>query len=314
MRVSVIIPTYNCARFVPEAVESVLAQTYPAAEIIVVDDGSTDDTEERLRPYADRIRYLRQENGGVSTARNAGMHAATGDLFAFLDSDDGWHERKLELQVEFLQRNPAIGVLGTRALDWPKHQFPPLPSGPPSWSEIPFERLIVANFFATSSIVVRREIAEKVGEFDSELRGPEDYDYWLRCVRRTRGANLELVLTGHRELPGSLGRRAVSMETGMLRILQKLGEGGAWQGRRMLRRKAYAYTYYCSAYLYTAAGRHGAAVGRVLRSFARYPLPFRRRDVRMALARPKLLLTSLLRALRVKAPESTSAPTVAAAK
>src|SRR5258708_5856521 len=106
MRVSVIIPSYNCGRYVTEAVDSALAQTHPPAEVIVVDDGSTDDTEERLRPYSGRIRYLRKENGGVATARNRGIHEAVGELIAFLDSDDSWHPRKLEIQIEYLRQNP----------------------------------------------------------------------------------------------------------------------------------------------------------------------------------------------------------------
>src|SRR6185437_11144924 len=96
-RVSVVIPTYNSGPLVTEAVESVLAQTLPAAEVLVVDDGSTDDTPERLAAYGERIRYLPQANQGVAAARNRGIREATGDLIAFLDADDVWHPRKLEI-------------------------------------------------------------------------------------------------------------------------------------------------------------------------------------------------------------------------
>src|SRR5271156_2034659 len=97
--VSVIIPTYNYGRFVTEAVDSVLAQSYTDHEVIVVDDGSVDDTPERMQPYAERVRYLRQPNQGPSAARNNGIEAARGEYVAFLDADDLWHPRKLEAQL-----------------------------------------------------------------------------------------------------------------------------------------------------------------------------------------------------------------------
>jgi glycosyltransferase involved in cell wall biosynthesis len=103
--VSVIIPTYNRARFVTAAIDSVLAQTYKDYEITVVDDGSTDNTREVLKPYMDRIRYIYQENSGVSHARNVGIRDSTGQLIAFLDSDDRWLPDKLQVQMEFMQKN-----------------------------------------------------------------------------------------------------------------------------------------------------------------------------------------------------------------
>jgi glycosyltransferase involved in cell wall biosynthesis len=94
--ISVVIPTYNYARFVCEAVDSALSQSLRPQEVIVVDDGSTDDTSDRLRQFGDRIRYVFQQNGGLSKARNTGIREARGDWVAFLDSDDIWHPRKLE--------------------------------------------------------------------------------------------------------------------------------------------------------------------------------------------------------------------------
>src|SRR4051812_35041738 len=118
--VSVIIPTYNCAALVTVAVDSVLAQTVQASEVIVVDDGSTDDTRERLSSY--RIRYLHQQNQGVAAARNNGLREASGDLIAFLDADDVWYPRKLELQIAAIEANPDIVLLGTSVFDWPVEQ------------------------------------------------------------------------------------------------------------------------------------------------------------------------------------------------
>src|SRR5690242_14976762 len=110
--VSVIIPTYNRARFVGEAVASALAQTLPPLEVIVVDDGSTDDTADVVARLNDpRVVYLRQENAGPATARNTGVEAARGDLIALLDSDDRWLPRKLELQVPLFEGDGKIGLV-----------------------------------------------------------------------------------------------------------------------------------------------------------------------------------------------------------
>jgi glycosyltransferase involved in cell wall biosynthesis len=111
--VSVIIPTFNRARFVVEAIESVLAQTFAALEVIVIDDGSTDETARVLAPYGERIRYLRTENRGISAARNTGMRAARGQYIAWLDDDDLWLPEKIAIQVEVLARYPAAVLVST---------------------------------------------------------------------------------------------------------------------------------------------------------------------------------------------------------
>ncbi len=108
MRISVVIPAYNAGRYIGRAIDSVLAQTRPAEEIIVVDDGSTDNTAEIAGAYGDRIRFIRQENAGASVARNTGIAAATGNWIAFLDADDEWLPEKLRLQTEHLERNPDL--------------------------------------------------------------------------------------------------------------------------------------------------------------------------------------------------------------
>ena len=113
--VSVVIPTYNYAHFVTGAVESALAQTYPDREVIVVDDGSTDDTRDRLAPFEGRIRYIHQENQGLSAARNTGIRAARGALVAFLDSDDLWHPEKLAVQARYLEGTSGGRAAGQRA-------------------------------------------------------------------------------------------------------------------------------------------------------------------------------------------------------
>jgi glycosyltransferase involved in cell wall biosynthesis len=114
--VSVIIPTFQSARYIVEAVESVLGQTYAPIEIIVVDDGSTDDTRERLRPYFDRLRYVYLENSGPSKARNHGVRLARGELIAFLDADDRWLSNKLETQIRCLMNEPTAALVHSTSL------------------------------------------------------------------------------------------------------------------------------------------------------------------------------------------------------
>ncbi len=116
MLVSVIIPTYNRASLVVEAVDSVLAQSFRNLELIVIDDGSTDETGVRLAAYGDRLRYNRQERSGVSAARNRGLALACGEWVAFLDSDDLWQPKKLEVQVNFFVKNPGAEICQTEEI------------------------------------------------------------------------------------------------------------------------------------------------------------------------------------------------------
>jgi hypothetical protein len=153
----------------------------------------------------------------------------------------------------------------------------------------------VKNYFTTSTVVVRRAVLERAGAFDTALHGPEDYDLWLRVAALAPAANLNLRLTGYRSVPGSLGKQAFTMEAGLQRVLRKLDERGGWEGGSLLRRKAHSYCDYSCAYLHAAGGRRLRALGTLLRSLARYPLPFEPGEVRMPLARPRLLCRTLWR-------------------
>jgi glycosyltransferase involved in cell wall biosynthesis len=296
--VSVVIPTYNSAALVAQAIDSVLTQTIPPAEVIVVDDGSVDDTRHRLAAYGNRIMVMVQENQGVAIARNNGIRRARGDLIAFLDADDIWHPRKLEWQHEVLRQHSEVGLLGTGVFGWPALTLPEAAAAPGVLLDIVSWRcLAVKNYFTTSSILVRRPVLDKVGTFDHRLQGPEDHDLWLRVAQVSMVGNLRLPLTGYRSIGGSLSKQAVTMQAGMELILRKLDECQAWKGDLLLRRKAYGYLHYSCAYMHRASGDRRTALQNMLRSFAWYPFPFRRTEVRMALARPKMLLT-LLRAAR----------------
>ncbi|HEX8523946.1 MAG TPA: glycosyltransferase family A protein [Tepidisphaeraceae bacterium] len=299
--VSVVIPTYNSASFVVEAIESVLAQTVAPAEIIVVDDGSTDNTAAVLEPYANRIRYIFQENTGVSAARNRGIEAANGDFIAFLDADDIWHPQKLEYQMDVFHRIPALGLLGTSGFDVPAKSLPSYDRIPDNaFTFINWRQLAVKNHLFASSVVVRSSILSIAGEFDTRMQGPEDRDLWLRIAEISTVVNLGLPLTGYRVVPGSVSQQPQRCEQGMYRILQKLEQRQAFRGNPLLRRKARSYILHSCAYLYGAADLQSEALKRAIKSIVTYPLPYRLREVDTLLERPKRLAVILLRMLKLK--------------
>lgn len=180
--VSVIIPTFNRAPWLKEAVASVQAQTYPGIELIVVDDGSTDNTGAMLQELAPAIRVLRQEHAGVSVARNRGVKASQGELVAFLDSDDLWLPQKIATQVALFRHEPQTQACYTDEI-WirygvrvnPKH----LHRKHDGWMFLPS---LLRCLISPSSIMLRRSLWEHLGGFDESLPACEDYDLWLRLT------------------------------------------------------------------------------------------------------------------------------------
>jgi glycosyltransferase involved in cell wall biosynthesis len=184
--VSAVIPTFNRAWSLGRAVDSVLAQTYRPLDLIVVDDGSTDETPRLLAPLAarGRLTLIRQPNRGVSAARNAGLAAARGSLLAFLDSDDEWLPDKIKTQVEFLNQHPDQVLVqtqerwfrgGRRVNPGRKHR---------KLSGDIFLPSLKLCLISPSAVMLRRSLFEEVGLFDEGLAAAEDYDLWLRVLAR----------------------------------------------------------------------------------------------------------------------------------
>ena len=182
--VSVIIPTYNRGWIISEAIDSVLAQDYQDYELIVVDDGSTDNTREILDAYERDIIVLRQANKGVSAARNRGIAAAAGQLVAFLDSDDLWLPRKLSRQVDFFKLNPAAVINQTEEI-WIRNgiQVNPKDRHRKPTGMI-FERSLGLCLVSPSAVMIKKPLFDAVGVFDESLPACEDYDLWLRISSR----------------------------------------------------------------------------------------------------------------------------------
>jgi glycosyltransferase involved in cell wall biosynthesis len=183
-RVSIIIPTFNRLWTLPDAIESVLAQTYREYELIVVDDGSTDGTggwfHETIRD--DRVRYIKKENGGVSSARNVGIQSARGQYIAFLDSDDQYLPPKLERQVAVMDRGHPVSYTdeiwirnGRRVNPKKKHQ---------KYGGDIFIQSLPLVIISPSSVMLRRSVIDEVGLFDESMPACEDYDLWLRLTSR----------------------------------------------------------------------------------------------------------------------------------
>lgn len=185
-RVSVVIATYNGARFLPEAIDSALADPEPGREILVVDDGSTDGTAAVVARYADSIRYLLQSNRGPSAARNAGIRAARGDYVAFLDHDDRFRPGKLARQAAVLDARAGVGLVYTsfRFID-DDGRVLPQPGFAPAEEGL-FEAILLGNPLFLSAVMVRRALLEAVGGFDEARRRVEDWDLWLRLWRVNR--------------------------------------------------------------------------------------------------------------------------------
>ena len=200
-KVSIIIPTYNRAHIIKNAIDSVLSQTYPWFEIIIVDDGSTDNTREVIESFKDeRIRYYYAGlNQGASAARNYGLKKAQYDFIAFEDSDDIWYADKLEKQMKILcNAKPEVGIVYHKIVyDFGGGQYAVLPS-----EEIPEEKksgdiyaqMLYHNLIPCPSILARRSAIMDAGEFDIELKALEDYDFALKLTRKYKACFVNEIL------------------------------------------------------------------------------------------------------------------------
>jgi glycosyltransferase involved in cell wall biosynthesis len=182
--VSVIIPTYNSARYIEEALESVFEQTFQDFEIIVVDDGSSDETREILKKYGDRVKYLFQENSGPAGARNRGISNARGKYIAFLDADDLWLPTKLEKQLSLFRQRAHLGMVTTGACSFDE-------KGVYGFSANKRKTLMMGNIarniflrsnLGTPTVMARKEVFDNIGLFEENIRQAEDDNMWIRIA------------------------------------------------------------------------------------------------------------------------------------
>lgn len=234
--VSVIIPAYNCQAYVAAAIRSVLQQRgVPTPEIIIVDDGSTDDTVSAIDAFGDQVTLIRQENHGVSAARNRGIAAATHDWIAFLDADDTWHPDRLKLQSELAARTPDTGLVFSDFAICDEHgdvvkasaiktHYPIFATYGTDWLDIFCDEidlgtgvraycgmvhgsLFLGNFVNTSSVLVKRAALEESGTFNEAIKTQEDYDLWLRIARTYVFGMVDAPLVNTRRRPQQMTSR-----------------------------------------------------------------------------------------------------------
>ncbi len=216
--VSVIIPCYNNAGHIATAIDSVMAQDYANIEIIVINDGSTDNSIEVLQQYGDKITLLTQQNQGPAVARNSGMTAARGDFIAFLDGDDIWLPGKITAQVNYLKHNPQTGLCYTSWLVWDQSQpLAGLLAQLPNTADLAelvadrsgwlYTKLLEVSAVCTITVMLRAEIVRAVGLFNKDYAIGEDHDYWIRVSRHCQIDKLSAVYAVYRQNPYSTTKK-----------------------------------------------------------------------------------------------------------
>jgi glycosyltransferase involved in cell wall biosynthesis len=276
--ISVVIPTYNRADLLGEAIDSVLAQDWPNLEVVVVDDGSTDPTPELLSSFGDRLRVIRQENAGESNARNTGIRAARHDLVALLDSDNRWLPGKLRRQMELFLADPAPDFTFTAytAFGDVQREDVVLDGWKPT-QEGALEQLLAGCRINTSTVVATRESLISAGLFDEGLRCAQDYELWLRvAVEGRRIAYLPEPLTEYRIHGGAVSGGAALVNTSTEFVLERLFDSGVLPDRFQRQRTYYlARSYLNSACYYLESGEGEPAAAAITRAARTRPASIR---------------------------------------
>ena len=328
--VSIVIPAYNCEGTIVEAVESCLAQSYTDREVIVIDDGSTDGTFERVSRIPG-VRAVRKANGGVASARNAAMREAKGDLIAWMDADDVMHPDRIALQVAVLREHPgavlassdfsafrdgepdfdpshitsyyrAVRVTGSAGGLYDRDAAPVQLEGAPRRVHLgrAYERLLRGNFIHPPTVLVRRSTWERAGGFDESLRYGCEYDHLLRVARQGDFAYIDAPLLRYRRSATQLSHAASHgrMPLDTIRILDKLRREDPQLARREARvfRQRYARAFVESSEMSIAAGRARAAA-LLARSLPFGPSPVEVSRVAAKIILPAPVVAALKKAL-----------------
>lgn len=262
--VSAVIPVYNGERFVGDAIRSVLEQSYPSVECVVVDDGSTDSTETVVAGFGSQVRFVRQQNAGVAAARNRGIEASGGDHAAFLDADDVWIADKIERQMELLSRDPGLGLVctGLRVVDTDLRPLSVM--RPPSPEDALTNSLLLSPpvVSVAQTALIPRSVLERVGSFDERLSTSADTDLACRIAMSFPIGCIDEPLVLYRQHEEQMHHNADAMEHDMLIVYEKLLRPGSPYSS--LRRRAHA-----SLYLTLGLARLHEDKARGLRDLAR---------------------------------------------
>lgn len=306
--VSVVIPAYNTGRYIAEALDSVFRQSFTDYEVIVVDDGSTDDTREIVGRLGDRVIYFHQKNQGLAVARNSGLRLATGDYITYLDADDVWEPDNLKMKAQTLRAVPGLGGVfsefsifdddGERHARGTRELFPFFARTGKSFDDVflsthelqttdgrsvgirhghVFDALFWGNFILPTSMLFSRACAMSVGDFRPELRTQQDYEYWLRFTQQYPLAFLSEALVRYRRHPAQLTdySRIENIFLAVHAIIDGYEQDFSERGRRddWVRRKVELLTDLAKVYVGRSRGADARSQLRAALSLDRAHLP-----------------------------------------
>lgn len=257
--VSGIITAYNTESFLSDAIESVLEQTYPSMECVVVDDGSTDGSAAVVERFAGSVRLVRTSNRGVSSARNTGASHASGTHVAFLDGDDVWLPRKIEMQMDVLRADPSVGMVytGLHLVDEDLHYRGRV--DPPAAAVALRNTLLLERPVMSLTYLLPKEIFEKVGGFEERLSTSADCDFSCRIAAQYRVAPVMKPLLLYRNHSGQMHSDPVRTERDMELVFERLFESDVLpDDLRRLKKRAYANLYVSLAGAYLRQGNRSA--------------------------------------------------------
>lgn len=281
--VSVVIPAYNYAHYLPFAIESALIQTYKPIEVIVVDDGSTDNTQQVVANYGKKVKYVYQQNAGLSAARNTGILSATYDYLVFLDADDVLEPVMIESAMDkFFELSPDYGIVAclSKYIDSNgnliKHaDFYFHPQG-----EITAHDILLMTRFAPSSVVVKKEVFQVCGFFDTSLKSSEDRDMWIRAASK-----FKIYLSGEQNV--RIRKHSANMSSNPKRMKENMGRviRKAWNSKILPRYEIWTWLQALSIHrfqvslIYMGLNKRRNAASELLLSFIFWPFPFLKRQI-----------------------------------
>lgn len=275
-KVSVVIPAFNASKTIKATLKSVIDQSFEDFEIIVINDGSTDDTLEVVNEIGDqRIKTFTYSNGGLATARNRGISHATGDYVAFLDADDLWTKDKLESQVEALENNSDAGLAYSLSYylneDGKSYHI----GSKLSPEGDVYAHILVSNFLDSgSSPLVRKTVIDSIGLFDSTISGAADWDYWIRIAAKWPFVLIPERQIFYRQSGSSMSSRVDFMESCIISVVHKAFENAPDEYKYLKKRSlAEAYRYSAQLYITRSTDYHGLwrAIGKLSQSAQSYP-------------------------------------------
>jgi glycosyltransferase involved in cell wall biosynthesis len=273
--VSVVIPAYNYAKYLPASIDSVLKQDYPVFEVIVVNDGSTDNTAQVLAQYGDKIRCITQKNAGLPAARNTGIKAARYDYVGFLDADDAWLPSFLSATMEAFARLPAEYAVVATQLSYIDPNGAPLELKnilPAVDREITCRDMVLQSRFVPSTVVAKKSVFDEVGLFDETLRSTEDRDMWIRIAVKRRVFRIGQRLLLARRHPANMSKNADRMkESGGIVIRKAYDQGLIPRSDWLFWRQVYSYHYFQSSWRLRDQGRYREAVQDLSKSLILWP-------------------------------------------